>query len=64
MNKVNPFPAFTAPFPFIFLLSLFIVFKAILLTSPGKLSLSKGIATFASALLSKLPHQEAKDSSG
>ena len=46
MNKVNPFPALTAPFPFIFLSNLFIAgkaaFEAILLTNQGNLSLVKG----------------------
>ena len=46
INKVNPFPAPSAPFPLIFLLNLFIAFKAKLLTKPDKLSLAKGIATF------------------
>ena len=47
MNKVNPFPALTAPFPLIFLPNLFAVFnagfEAILLTDPGKLFLVKVI---------------------
>ena len=47
MNKVNPFPALTAPFPFIFLSSLFLAFGVKLLTNPGNLPLAKGIATFA-----------------
>ena len=46
MNKVNPFPVLTAPFPLIFLSNLFIAFEAKLLTNPGKLSLAKGIARF------------------
>ena len=46
VNKVNPFLALKAPFPLIFLSSLFIEFQAKLLTNPGKLSLAKGIATF------------------
>ena len=37
VNKVNPFPALTAPFPLILLSNLFIAFD------PGKLSLAKGI---------------------
>ena len=56
INKVNPFPALTAPFPLIFLSNLFFVFKANLLTNPGKLSLAKGIATFVSAFFPKLPN--------
>ena len=37
INKVNPFPALTAPFPLFLLSNLFIAFD------PGKLSLTKGI---------------------
>ena len=44
INKVNPFPALTPPFPLIFLSNLFIAFEAKLLTNPGKLSLAKRIA--------------------
>ena len=51
MNKVNHFPALTAPFGLIFLSNLFIVFEVILFTNPGKLSLGKGIAMFYSAFL-------------
>ena len=43
INKVNPFPARTAPFPLIFLSKLFITFEVKLLTNPGKLSLAKRI---------------------
>ena len=49
INKVNPFPALTAPFPLIFLSNLFIALEVVLLTNPGKLFLAKGIATFVSA---------------
>ena len=56
INKVNPFP-----FPLIFLLSLFIALEGKLLYNPGKLSLAKGIAIFASDFFSKLPNQERKD---
>ena len=45
INTVNPVPAPTAPFPFIFLSNLLIAFEAYLLTNPGKLSLAKRIAT-------------------
>ena len=48
INKVNPFPALTAPFPLIFLSNLFIALEVQLLTNPGKLSLANGIATFVS----------------
>ena len=41
INKVNPFPALTAPFSLIFLSNLFIAFEVQLLTNPGKLSLAK-----------------------
>ena len=54
INKENPFPHLTAPFPLIFLSNLFIAFA-------GKLSLAKGIAKFSSTLLPKLPNQEPKD---
>ena len=49
INYVNHFPALTASFPLIFLSKLFIAFKAILLTNPGKQSLEKVIATLISA---------------
>ena len=43
-KKVNPFTALTAPFLLILLSNLFILFEAILLNNPGKLSAAKGIA--------------------
>ena len=43
-NKVNPFPAQTAPFSLIFLSNLFIAFEVKLVTNPGKLFLTKEIA--------------------
>ena len=46
INKVNAFPALTATFSLIFLSNLFIAFEFKLLTNPGKLSLTKGIAIF------------------
>ena len=58
INKVNPFPALTAPFPLIFLSKLFISFEAKMLTNPGK-----EIAIFVSAFFSKSPNQEPKDPS-
>ena len=61
MNKVNSFPALTAPFPLIFLSNSFIAFEVKLLTNPGKLSLPIGIAIFATAFFPKLPKQEPKD---
>ena len=61
INKVNPFPALTATFSFIFLSNLFIAFEFKLLTNPGKLYLAKGIAMFVSAFFPKLPNQELKD---
>ena len=44
INKVNPFPALTGPFPLIFLSNVFIEFEGELLTNLGKLSLVKGKA--------------------
>ena len=61
INKVNPFPALTAPCPLIFLSCLFIAFEVKLLTNPGKSSLAKGIANFVSAFFPKLPNEEPKD---
>ena len=49
INKVNPFPAQTTPFPLIFLSNLFIPFKGKLHTNLDKLSLAKGVAIFVSA---------------
>ena len=60
MKKVNPFPALTAPFQLIFVSNLFIAFEVILLTNPGKLSLAKEIAIFASVFSPKLLNQEPK----
>ena len=56
INKVNPFPTLTAPFPVIFLSNLFIVLEFELLTNPGKFSLPKGIAIFVSAFFPNLPN--------
>ena len=53
INKLNPFPALTAPFPLIFLSNLFIATEVKLLTNPGKLSLAKEIAIFVSAFFLK-----------
>ena len=61
INKVNPFPALTATFPLIFLPNLFVAFEVKFLTNPGKLSLTKGIAIFVSAVFPKLPNQGPKD---
>ena len=61
INKVNPFPTLTVPFPLIFLSNLLIALEVKLLTNPGKLSLDKGIATFVSAFFPKLANQEQKD---
>ena len=44
MNKLNPFPALRTLFPLF--KNLFVIFGTILLTKPGKLFLSKRIATF------------------
>ena len=62
INKVNPFPALTAPFPHIFLSNLFIAFEVKLLTNPDKLSLANGLAIFVSAFFPKLPSQKPKES--
>ena len=44
INKVNLFPALTAPFPFIFLSNLFNALEVKMLSNSGKLSLAKQIA--------------------
>ena len=62
VNKVNPIPALTAPFPLIFLSNLLIAFQVKLLTNQGKLSLAKGIAIFIVAFFPKLSKQEPKNS--
>ena len=56
INKINPFPALTAPFPLIFF-KLFIAFEIKLLTNPGKLSLAKWRAIFVKDSYSKLSNQ-------
>ena len=61
VNRVNPVSAPTASFSLMSLSEFFIAFEAILLTSPGKLSLVKVISTFLSAFIPKLPNQEPKD---
>ena len=53
-NKVNPFPALTAPFPLVFLSDVFTAFKVKLLTNPGKFALDKGIAIFVSVFFFSL----------
>ena len=60
INKLNTFPALTAPFRLTFLPKLFNGFEAELLTNPGKLSLAKGITTFFSAFF-LIANQELKD---
>ena len=62
INKVNPFSVLTPPFPLIFLSNLFIAFEVKMLNNSGKLSLAKGIATFASAFYPILANQEQKES--
>ena len=49
INKVNRFPALTAPFPLIFLSNLLIAFEAKLFTNPGKLYLAIRIGIFVGA---------------
>ena len=44
----NLFPGLTAPFSLIFHLKIFIAFEFELVTNPGKFSIAKGIALFAS----------------
>ena len=61
INKVNPFPALTVPFPLIFVSNLFIEIEVKLLTNPGKLSLAIGIAIFVSTFFPKFPNQKVKD---
>ena len=61
INKVNPFPALTAPFSLIFLSKLFIALEIKLLTNPGELSLAKGIAIFVSVFFPNLGNREPKD---
>ena len=68
INKPFPWTFFCSnssfPLIIIFFFFKFIAFEIILLTYPGKLSVVKGIATFASAFLPKLPNKELKDLSG
>ena len=64
INKVNPFSVLTAPFPFMFLSTLFIAFEAKLLTNTDKLSLAKEIVRSVSAFLAKFPKEEPKDPPG
>ena len=52
IDKANPFSALTPSFPRIFLSNLFIALEFKLVTNPGKLSLTKGIATFVSDYIS------------
>ena len=61
INKVNPFPALTAPFSLIFLSNLIVAFEAKWLTNPDKLSLAKGIARSVITFLPKLPNLKPKD---
>ena len=66
MNKVNPFPALTAPSPLILLLNSFIAFEvafeAIFLTNPRNLSPAKVIVKFVTTfyLLYLTRNQEIK----
>ena len=61
INKVDRFPALTAPFPLVFHSNLFIEFEVKLRSNPDKLPLTKGIAMFVSAFFPKLPDQKPKD---
>ena len=58
LNKINLFPALTAPFPLIFLLNLFIVFEVKLLINAGKFYLAREKSTFVSAFLPELINQK------
>ena len=49
INKVNRFPALTAPFPLIFLSNVLIAFEVKLFNNPGKLSLAIGKGLFVGA---------------
>ena len=51
INRINLFPAQTAPFPLLFFSSFFIAFKAELFNNPSKISVAKGIQTFVSLLV-------------
>ena len=61
INKVDRFPALTAPFPLVFHSNLFIEFEVKLRSNPDKLPLTKGIAMFVIAFFPKLPDQKPKD---
>ena len=64
MDKVNPFPALTAPYPLILLSNLFIAFKtafeAILLYNLGNLAIVKGTPYFNISILPNLSNQRPK----
>ena len=60
MNKVNHFPALTAPFPQI-LLSNLLIPEEVALTHPVKLLLAKGVAKSATTFLHNLPNQEPRN---
>ena len=65
MNKVNPLPALTVPFPLILYSNLLIAFKAtldtILLTNSDKLYLAKKIARSVITFLPNLFNQEPRN---
>ena len=61
INRVNPFLALAASFPFVFLSNVFIALEVILLTNPGQLYLAREITPFISSLLPELSNQELKD---
>ena len=60
INKLNPFPPVTVPFPHIFLSNLFIAFEVKLIQV--KLSLAKRILISAIDFFPNLHNQEPKDS--
>ena len=61
MNKADLFPALTDPFALIFLSNWLIALENKLITHPGKFSLAKGIAIFASAFFPKFANHKPKD---
>ena len=60
MNKMNHFPALTAPFPQIRLSNLLIP-EEVALTHPVKLLLAKGIGRSNTTFLPNLPNQEPRN---
>ena len=61
IHKVIPFLYLTTLFPLISISNLFIAFEIKLRNNSDKLSVANGIATFGSAIFSKLANQEPED---